>query len=973
MFTMFFSVVGAFIIGRAVRDTLFLAELPPAKLAPIYIAQSIALGIVSYAYALVAQRIRRDRLVIITPLVLGVTVILARSLLGTGTWILYALYLWIDVIGTIAILEFWTFANELYHARDGKRLFGFIAAGSTVANILVGVAVSALATRIGAKNLLFVCAGLLGLAALLGVSAARRLRHLTTLRDAADKAAAEASAKPMRKRGDRRALIRVPHVIAIVLVVIATYLAVTLVDFQFKAVAAASYGGDRDRLAEYFGNFYSVTGVVSLVVQLAITGRLLERFGVVGTLAVLPVLLAGTSAALVITPALWAATACKGSEHVLRYTVNDAGMQLLYMPLSANVRGRAKAFIEGVVKPGAQVLAGTAVLVVGSRSDAISHLSFAAIALTCLWVIALLRLRVTYIGSLRETLRSRRARVVAHDEQALASYAPVIARELREGDADEIAHALEIATSVNVDLTRLVVPLLGHARASIRRLACDYVVSRVVLREAKLRTKRGTYKRRFETLVGSLLDDPDADVRAAAIAAYCALEREQGVTRVAPLLTKKGAVFSADAIAGVARFGGKKGQDLARSILDKLAHDPDVERREEAAHALADLGAPFASLLLPLLEDKEFRVRHAAVLAAAKARGPSLIRPLIAALGQPALARNAAIALTQYGPGIEAYLERIDEASAPHALANVPGILSRLGTPRAASMLTSMVDSKNEAIRRQACKGLARRSREAKNKGMEEKIDRERLTNACSREIEIAYRSIAAAEAVEPTVRLTHQNASSLPNAGDPGAAAAMLVSSLLEKREGALDRAFYLLQVLFPAAEADALRDGVKDPDEARRANAIEILDGTIEGPLRAQLLPLLDDTTRAEKIKAGASFFTLPGSGDDEQAGADAWIAELLEDENAWVRACAAHYAGATVATHVTPKLHDLLEHDREPIVRESALAALENLASSAELKSIAEKALRDEFLPLKKRADRLLSSTADVAALPTGSPLP
>ena len=58
------------------------AELPFAKLVLIYIAQSIALGIVSYAYALVAQRIRRDRLVILTPLVLGVTVILARSLLA---------------------------------------------------------------------------------------------------------------------------------------------------------------------------------------------------------------------------------------------------------------------------------------------------------------------------------------------------------------------------------------------------------------------------------------------------------------------------------------------------------------------------------------------------------------------------------------------------------------------------------------------------------------------------------------------------------------------------------------------------------------------------------------------------------------------------------------------------------------------------------------------------------------------------
>ena len=47
--------------------------------------------------------------------------------------------------------------------------------------------------------------------------------------------------------------------------------------------------------------------------------------------------------------AITAVTVAKGCDNVLRYTVNDASMQLLYVPVPSHQRGRAKAFVDGII------------------------------------------------------------------------------------------------------------------------------------------------------------------------------------------------------------------------------------------------------------------------------------------------------------------------------------------------------------------------------------------------------------------------------------------------------------------------------------------------------------------------------------------------------------------------------------------------------------------------------------------------
>src|SRR5207253_855376 len=141
------------------------------------------------------------------------------------------------------------------------------------------------------------------------------------------------------------------HLTIVALIGAVSAAAVTIVDFQFKLSAAAVL--DQNELAGYFGRFYGICGGIALAVQIWVTGRVLERFGILASLLPLPVGVAAGSlfAGVMPSPGLFVQSLAKGSDTIFRYTINDASMQLLYVPVKPHVRGRAKAFIDGVLKP----------------------------------------------------------------------------------------------------------------------------------------------------------------------------------------------------------------------------------------------------------------------------------------------------------------------------------------------------------------------------------------------------------------------------------------------------------------------------------------------------------------------------------------------------------------------------------------------------------------------------------------------
>src|SRR6185436_12843930 len=99
-------------------------------------------------------------------------------------------FVWISVFNLFAVSVFWSFMADLFVSDQGKRLFGFIAAGGS-AGALAGPALTVwLAGPLGPVNLLIIAALLLEAA----VFCAHRL-------EAAAPASGEAKGRPDSLRG----------------------------------------------------------------------------------------------------------------------------------------------------------------------------------------------------------------------------------------------------------------------------------------------------------------------------------------------------------------------------------------------------------------------------------------------------------------------------------------------------------------------------------------------------------------------------------------------------------------------------------------------------------------------------------------------------------------------------------------------------------------------------------------------------
>src|SRR5256884_8474595 len=151
------TAIGAGVVAHSVRAALSLANRPARGLAGMYIWSSIAIVLVSWSYARIADRLPRGLLNAVSALgcaALG-TAFWAVLTVTDAVWVYAALYVFVEAMGSLVVIQFWTLANDVFHAREAKRLFGLIGAGGTIANVVFGLLVSRYARRIGAPNLLW--------------------------------------------------------------------------------------------------------------------------------------------------------------------------------------------------------------------------------------------------------------------------------------------------------------------------------------------------------------------------------------------------------------------------------------------------------------------------------------------------------------------------------------------------------------------------------------------------------------------------------------------------------------------------------------------------------------------------------------------------------------------------------------------------------------------------------------------------
>ncbi|MBX5482504.1 MAG: MFS transporter [Myxococcaceae bacterium] len=921
--------VGAFVAGRSVRDALFLAHADRSVLAWMYVASAAAVAAIGFLYAPLAARVRRDRMALCSALVFAGFFAIAwfaerRAFAG----VYEVLYVYVEVMGALVLVQFWTLANELFHAREAKRLYGIIGSGGTIANILIGLSTARIATHFGASAILWLCAVLLLGCAVFAALSGGVGRQRMFARAAAGKAPSSRG----RMSGGMSRVFTTPHLRLVAVLTVVTFFTTNIVDFQFKVIAADSFG--KDQLAAYFGYFSAVVGVLALGLQLFGTGRILNRAGVIGALSILPVALGLGSLSVAVVGGLWAASAMKGADTLFRYSINDATSQILYLPVPPNGRASAKAFIDSVVKPLSIGAAGLALIGYRAVSSDPSTLAWVSVAMTAVWLGIVLALRPRYVRSLQDNLRNRRLDLASAPYRVQdGSTQRVLTRALESGDPREVLNALDLLPHLeNVVLDNRVEALLEHPMRQIRIAALDYYKRRQAIRFAN------SIFRRFE--------DDDAGVRAAAVDAFCSIGKDKAVRSVKAYLQDPDPAVRSAAVAGMIRYGGLDGILMAAEALKQLISHSDAEMRVHAARVLGAVGVSnFYQPVLELMADDDARVRREAIHAAGLLKSPEFVIPLIYRTRSPDTHREAVEALSQFGPSITGTLGKVmaNAHEAQPIRSAAAKVLGRIGTPEAIALLCRQLDEPDEDLRNQLYRSLARAVKGKRGLALDRKV----IRAALDREFHRAYQTLMDMDALG----LGAGPGPHTPRKG-PAAAAALLSSAMAEKVAATERRIFTLLAVLYPEAEMERIYSGIHDAaaEDAsrRRANAVELLENLLERDLKRKLLPLSDDVPRSEKLRAIADVLEV------QQRRRAEVIASLCRDDMPWVRACAIHYAVEHGLTDDVDAITESLKHP-SPVVREIALLSLSRLWPQ-KAAALAEAALGDEALVVRRQAARM-----------------
>jgi AAA family ATP:ADP antiporter len=359
-FAYFFCLLAGYYVLRPVRDEMGLAggvkNLPWLFTATFF----VMLAVLPLFGALVARLPRRRFIPVVyhffTANILLFWVFLTYKIAITDTAKVF--FVWISVFNLFAVSVFWSFMADLYASEQGKRLYGFIAAGGSLGALLGPLLAATLAEPMGRSNLLLIAAVLLEAATFCAMrleTAARALKESS--------AAPAASAKPpdIALGGGWLAgivmVLRSPYLAGIATWVALLSLAGTFLYFQQAGIVAA-LTDDPNRRTAIFARIDLAVSVLTIVVQFAATGKLIKRFGAGPATAFLPFVFCAGFLALWATPALWVVIAFQAVQRAANFALSNPAREVLFTVLDRDEKYKAKYVIDNVVFRGSDAACG---------------------------------------------------------------------------------------------------------------------------------------------------------------------------------------------------------------------------------------------------------------------------------------------------------------------------------------------------------------------------------------------------------------------------------------------------------------------------------------------------------------------------------------------------------------------------------------------------------------------------------------
>jgi AAA family ATP:ADP antiporter len=820
----FLAMAGYNVIKPATRSQ-YINSLGADNLPYVQLVAGLIMGFVIQGYTSAMRLLPRRWVFAATQVVMVGLLVLFWTLFKTEqSWVSVGFYLWGILAGSLLISQFWSLANDIYDARQAKRLFGFIGGGASLGGIVGAGIAGRYARAIGTNNLLLVAAVLLGLCGMIVSTIALREKPGGTEVPGAEE-------KGMSPREAIALLIQSKHFQVIALVISFAAIGAGIIEQQLNMAVEQAIPG-KDARTAFLGNVIFYSSIAGFLIQMTLTSRVHRLLGIGFALLMLPVSLGGTAILMLAVPALWTSTLARVLDTSLRYTVDKTTREILFMPLPTAMKYRAKPFADVAVDRFAKGVGAAVALIIAIKVFGLTwwQLSYLSLAVTALWIFLALRARREYLLSFRRSLESRDMEATDLGVSAAdLSTIETLVQELSQPDPARVVYAIDMLESL--DKRSLVTPLLlYHDAPEVRRRALRAIGS--VRRDIAVS---------WLPQVRRMLSDADSGVRAAAIVAIGNINNEDAATLSRPLLADPDSRIRVTAAVALAASAVPGDVDAAEAALLDLAADARGSSRRvrrDVAAGIRHIDNPrFRRLLIPLLYDEAPEVALEA-MESVEAAGVSdfiFVPTLVALLRNRQLKAHARQVLVSYGePVVDVLAHFMRDADEDiWVRRHIPTALAQIPSQKSVDVLVAALEEPDGFMRYKVIAALERLRRT----DMPFSFPREALEALTLREGSHYFNYLSL-----------HHNLF-----GKKQLESDLLSRTLQEKMARTRDRVYRLLALLYPWRDIGAAQWTLGHGDARSRASASEYLDNILTGQLRKRIMPMLEDLPLEEKIRRG------------------------------------------------------------------------------------------------------------------------
>ena len=381
-----FCVLSSYYILRPIRDEMGVAG-GVENLQWLFTGTLLGMIVVNPPFAALVAKLPRVRFIAISYRFFIANLLIFILLLHVATaeqhiWVGRLFFIWTSVFNLFVVSVFWALMVDVFDSEQGKRLFGFIAAGATLGGIAGSSITASLAKDVPATYLL------LGSAILLE-AAVFSVRRLARLSNALHQRPAAQSGESLIGGNILAGLthaFKSPYLVNVSLYILLFAITSTFLYFQQAEIARQSFA-DRGARTAFFARVDLWVNVLTLGAQLFLTGRVLRAVGVGLTLAMLPALSILGFGTLATTPTIAVVVVYQVLRRAGNFAFARPTRELLFTVVPREDKYKAKSFIDTVIYRTGDQVGAWSYAVLGFLGLAMTGISIVAVPISIAWLL----------------------------------------------------------------------------------------------------------------------------------------------------------------------------------------------------------------------------------------------------------------------------------------------------------------------------------------------------------------------------------------------------------------------------------------------------------------------------------------------------------------------------------------------------------------------------------------------------------